>query len=186
MRTAKMYADRNYNLIHAALGLASEAGELATTINAAWMQLPFDPDNIVEELGDAFWFSAYLAQLMDARFEDLTLEPANASDMSNELAAAVLGRNPVALCMCLNAFAGDVATIVKSHVIYGKDLDDTMLLRKLQLYVTTLHLLSNIHDIPVDYVLTSNISKLQQRYPGSYSDNEAIARKDKPRLVIVQ
>ena len=187
IRTAKRLETTAENLNHAALGIGSEAGELALTVAGAWMQLPFDPKNIPEEIGDACWYVALMCQTMDWRFEELFVTPEDGSDMSNELAAAVLGRNPIALTLMLNAFGGDILSVVKAHVIYGKPLDADLLKRELSLYVTTCSLLASIHEIPFEYVLDGNINKLAKRYPDKYSDQAALARADKaPSLVLVQ
>jgi NTP pyrophosphatase (non-canonical NTP hydrolase) len=180
LRTAKDMGSIENNLVHAALGIGSEAGELSETIVAAWLNLPYVMDNLSEELGDCAWFAALMCSVMSWNFEDLILEPAEASDLSNELAAAVLRRNPPALVMCLSAFAGGVLTVVKAGVVYGKEMDVVELKRKLSLYVTTIGLISDIHDIPfVQFTLAANIAKLQKRYPEKYSDAAAIERKDK-------
>lgn len=187
IRTAKRLNNKAEDLNHAALGIGSEAGELALTIAGAWMQLPFDPKNIPEEIGDACWYVALMCQTMDWRFEGLFVTPEDGSDMSNELAAAVLGRNPIALTLCMAAFASDVLSVVKAHVIYGKELDADLLKRKLSLYVTTCSLLASIHEIPFAYVLEGNIAKLAIRYPDKYTDQAALERADKaPSLILVQ
>ena len=181
IRTAKWRGDLALDLDHAALGIGSESGELSETVVLAWMRMPFDANNLAEELGDACWYVALMSQVMGWKFEDLILEPGTASDMSPALAKAVLGRNPVALALLLGAFAGEVLTIVKAHIIYGKPLDDVMLKRKLSLYVTTASLLSDIHGFSFEEVtLKGNIEKLQKRYPDKYTDEAALARADKP------
>ena len=185
LRTAKALPIKS-QLVHAALGIASESGELANVINAAWMKLYFDPNEIPEEIGDGCWYAALLASLFEWDFKDMFLDPATASDMSVSLAGAVLGRNPVALCMQWTAFAGEIVSCVKSHVIYGKELDVALLEKNLKLFVTTAALLASIHSIPLEHILALNISKLQKRYPEEYSDFNAIERKDKQANIILQ
>ena len=53
-------------VIHAALGLASEAGEIAGLVQK-WQGQGhcLDADAIREELGDALWFAAKLARCLD-------------------------------------------------------------------------------------------------------------------------
>lgn len=180
VRTAKFFGELKDNLIHAALGISSEAGELAETIVSAWMQLPFNIHNIPEEIGDACWYAAYLCDVMDWKFEDMLLEPGDASEMSVTLAAAVIGRNPVALTLVLNQHASNITSVVKAFAIYGKPLDHELMKRELALYVTTASLLSSIHEADfTDYTLAGNIQKLQARYPDKYSDAAAIERADK-------
>lgn len=184
MRTAKMFPTLNENINHAALGIGSEAGELALTVAQAWMKMPFEVDNLSEEMGDASWYAALLCTVLELAFEDMILDPATASDMSNELAFAVVNRNPIAMTLLLSHFAGEVVSLVKAAVIYGKELDRVMLVRHLSLYVTTLNLLSDIHGFSYEKVtLRLNIEKLAKRYPDKYSDADAIARADKAIII---
>jgi len=178
-RTAKPLAFTEA-LTHAALGVTSEGGELAHTIACAWMQLPFEAKNVAEEIGDASWFAAYLCDACGWDFVDMFPDPATLSDMSEPLACAVVGTNPVALSMLACAFAADIATVIKAYTVYGKELDVELLKRSVQLYASTLSLLSDIHDIPyVAGSLVGNIAKLRARYPEVYSDFDAVNRADK-------
>jgi hypothetical protein len=179
MRTAKTLPTFHLNLMHAGIGLGTEVGELAETIACAWMQLPVDGNNISEEIGDASWYGALLCDVMSWEFHKQFAEPAVLADMSPTLASAVLGRNPVALQLCLTAFAAEVQGVVKSHVIYGKELDHTKLERALTLFLSTASLLADLHGLDYEAVLTSNIQKLRKRYPDKYTDDAAIARLDK-------
>jgi NTP pyrophosphatase (non-canonical NTP hydrolase) len=54
-----MHLMARHRLLHAALGLADEAGEFAKAVKAAvWYGKPLDETNIIEELGDVLWFVA--------------------------------------------------------------------------------------------------------------------------------
>lgn len=59
-------ARRDEGLIHAALGLASEAGEIAGLIQK-WQGQghPLDRDAIIDEAGDALWFMAKLLRMIN-------------------------------------------------------------------------------------------------------------------------
>lgn len=61
-------------IIHAALGLASEAGEIAGLVQK-WQGQghPLDREAILGELGDALWFAAKLARMFNARLSDVML-----------------------------------------------------------------------------------------------------------------
>lgn len=64
--------DSNEDLIHGAMGLSSEAGEILTIVKAhLFYGKPFDNLNMREELGDCFWYLALLAEWMGMTFEDL-------------------------------------------------------------------------------------------------------------------
>lgn len=58
MRTAKR-VDEKFDLTHAALGLAGEAGEFADAVKKHTVYgRPLDRGNAIEELGDLLWFVA--------------------------------------------------------------------------------------------------------------------------------
>lgn len=180
IRTVKWMGSPLADMNHAALGIGSETGELSETVALAWMRMPFDANNLAEEIGDICWYVALMSQVNGWKFEDLILDPATASDMSPALAKAVLGRNPVALCLMLAGFSGDILTLVKATVIYGKVLDDVLLKRKLSLFLTTASLLADIHGFSFEEVaLQGNIDKLRKRYPNAYTNADALARADK-------
>lgn len=80
MRTAKDMGSVKMNLIHAALGLTSDAGEFATAIKASEIyNKPLDFENAIEELGDCLWFIALacktlgtnMGEVMGANIEKL-------------------------------------------------------------------------------------------------------------------
>jgi NTP pyrophosphatase (non-canonical NTP hydrolase) len=59
MRTAKDMGSDKMNLIHAALGMASDAGEFVDAIKKHSIYgKELDWDNAVEEIGDVLWFCA--------------------------------------------------------------------------------------------------------------------------------
>lgn len=184
IRTAKIYPTQDWNLIHAYLGIASEVGELQENISAAWLQMPFDPLGICEEGGDISWYVAYLCDTMGWNFGELFLQPDKLSD--NELmAVAVLNKNPPAMTLVLGAIAGDIGTLVKGHLIYGKPLDADNLKLKTSHLISLTALIMDIHGISyTESCLPENIDKLKKRYPVQFTDVDAMERKDKtPSLV---
>ncbi len=66
-------ASRNTDLLHAALGLTSEVGELADPIKKAMFYgKPLDTENIREEAGDLLWYIAGpLCRALGCTLEDL-------------------------------------------------------------------------------------------------------------------
>mgnify|MGYP002738054118 CR=1 FL=1 len=59
-------ARKSDGVIHATLGLAAEAGEIAGLVQK-WQGQghDLDRDYIIDELGDALWFAAKLARVLD-------------------------------------------------------------------------------------------------------------------------
>lgn len=58
--------------LHAVLGLGTEVGELQDALKR-WLIYgkPIDKVNVVEELGDLFWYAALLARELGVSFEDV-------------------------------------------------------------------------------------------------------------------
>jgi NTP pyrophosphatase (non-canonical NTP hydrolase) len=68
-------AARNMSaLVHAAMGLASEGGEMIDAVKrAAFYGQTLDRTNIIEEAGDALWYIAYALRCVGATFEEAVL-----------------------------------------------------------------------------------------------------------------
>lgn len=62
----------NQRVLHGLLGLVDEVGELAKHIKAVkCYNQPFDRTNVIEELGDLFWFAAIMIDALDSSFEEV-------------------------------------------------------------------------------------------------------------------
>lgn len=182
MRTAKMFPTLEMNLTHAALGIGSETGELAETVAGNWMELSDSQGvvNIGEETGDGSWYAALMSAHMGWNFEDLLInDQLVVREMSFGLHKASQTFSPAALQLMLTGFAGEILTIVKAYVIYGKPLNADRLKKYLSLYVTTLAFLTEVHGLLYANILDQNIEKLRKRFPDKYSDADALARADK-------
>ena len=59
------------DIIHAILGLATEAGELLEALRSYYNGDPVDWVNLMEETGDGFWYAALLAHRGDFTFEEV-------------------------------------------------------------------------------------------------------------------
>ena len=82
LRTAKDMGSVPMNLIHAAMGLSSDAGEFVDCIKKHTIYgKKLDRENAIEELGDVLWFVALacqnlecsMAQVMQANIDKLAL-----------------------------------------------------------------------------------------------------------------
>jgi len=187
MRTAKMFPSLEMNLIHAALGIGSEIGELAETVNGIWMDLETAThsgtgglSNIQEEIGDAAWYAQLACAHLGWQFHELIVWDQQAiRDLSYPLFKASSTRSPVAVHECAVAFSGEILTIIKANAIYSKTLNEEKLKQNLALFITSLAYLSEIYEVKFEAALEHNIDKLRKRYPNKYSDADALARADK-------
>jgi NTP pyrophosphatase (non-canonical NTP hydrolase) len=70
----RLFVKRNFGsdgLMHAAVGIAGEAGELLDAIKKVWVyDKPIDRENIIEELGDIEWYMQALRSLLEITREE--------------------------------------------------------------------------------------------------------------------
>jgi len=98
-RTAKMSEDLIFNLNHAALGIAGEAGEFVDSVKKSMIyNRPVDTVNLQEELGDLLWYIALAARSLNVSLAQIAVD--NISKLqkrypekyTDELAAARLDK----------------------------------------------------------------------------------------------
>jgi NTP pyrophosphatase (non-canonical NTP hydrolase) len=62
----------NIRILHAAIGLATEAGEVQDALKKhLFYGKPLDKVNLAEEMGDIFWYMAILADSLDVSFDEI-------------------------------------------------------------------------------------------------------------------
>lgn len=62
----------NIRILHAAVGLATEAGEVQDALKKhLFYGKPLDKVNLAEEMGDIFWYMAILADVLGVSFDDI-------------------------------------------------------------------------------------------------------------------
>ena len=81
----------NTGLMYAALGLASEAGEVAGKVKKAWRDGNLDIEAIEAELGDVLWYAAAVATELDATLDYIATK--NLEKLASRKARGVLGGN---------------------------------------------------------------------------------------------
>ena len=73
LRTAKP-GDTDFDLMHAAYGVAGEAGEFADCIKKHQIYgKDFDRDNAIEELGDLLWYIALACNALDTTMDQVAM-----------------------------------------------------------------------------------------------------------------
>lgn len=183
IRTAKMFDLRRDNLVHVALGIGSEVGELCESVAFTWAALPKTPsNNIPEEIGDICWYVALLCDVMGWRFEELFDPGITEHECAIGMSYESIGK-AAWMCMALGGASGGVVGAIKSHAIYNKPLaSQDAITTKLRRMVRILVVLAAIYGAPFEeVVLEQNIAKLRERFPEKYSDSAAITRADKGR-----
>lgn len=174
MRTAKPLALEDA-LVHAAMGLISDFGEMVTIVKAARIYgKPLDRKHLVEELGDCLWFIQYAASITNNTFERVYLSSkgyisTKSFDTACLAGSISIGRLCANIEMSITSLQKRDVSIVEAHGSLA-------------------HLLSCLEDICRvaqinlwDEVAPANIEKLRRRYPSTYTDELAITRLDKSR-----
>lgn len=69
---ARMAQPENVRLLHAAIGLCTESGEIQDQLKKAiFYGKPLDKVNLAEELGDIFWYMAIMADALGVSFDEI-------------------------------------------------------------------------------------------------------------------
>lgn len=69
---ARISQPENIRLLHAAIGLATEAGEIQDQLKKAiFYGKTLDRVNLAEEMGDLFWYLAILADTLGVSFDEI-------------------------------------------------------------------------------------------------------------------
>lgn len=144
------------DLIHAALGLADEANEIALACEAE------DMENLIEELGDFCWFVALAAHALNhdpfAAYSDKQIED--------------FGTLP--------SLVGQFVGLMKKSYAYGKALpvlELTLLLDSMVLGCRGVAaIMHDMSGVTFEQILAKNIAKLRARFPDKFDTELAIHR----------
>lgn len=104
------------------------------------------------------------------QYQALAMRTAKQLSRQENLVHAALG---------VTSEAGELATAVKAHVIYGKELDRSNAMEELGDLMWFVSLMAETLEVSLEDIAQLNIAKLQLRYPNKYSDMDALARADK-------
>lgn len=148
-------------LLHAAMGICTEVGELAQAVTSVGYQRPLNKVNAMEELGDVLWYVA-------VGFDALGLPmPARPEDPGEQIGTLTLE---------LSAAAGALLDLLKKHLFYGKPFDpraaDAALAEVYRFTVAAVYEL----DYTLEHAMERNIAKLEKRYPQKFTAEAALTR----------
>jgi NTP pyrophosphatase (non-canonical NTP hydrolase) len=178
MRTNKPLATTAEKLMHAALGCGSEVGEFAMASYKMYAGSGVG-ENAIEELGDIAWYIACLCDAIAARFESLAIsKEVYIQELENEFGSNRFIGAPERHFV-LNYYAGEIQTIVKANVYYGKEFNRQKLMSAAAMVVATLNSFAEFIGSDLSSCLDANIAKLTKRYPNKFTEQAAIERADK-------
>jgi NTP pyrophosphatase (non-canonical NTP hydrolase) len=75
--------------------------------------------------------------------------------------------------------AGELIDIVKKHMVYHQPVNIVHLKEELGDLLYYFTCLTSKYNWTLEELMEENFQKLTKRYPNGYSDNDALARKDK-------
>jgi len=162
---------RNDDLIHAAFGLISEAGEIADAIKAEMVYgKPVDQVNQREEVGDGLWFVALTCRLLTISMDQLVRDlPPDRTD--------AIGRCRYAIHLADAAAA--IAMRIDSHVVGGRPLPLEAVRQELGRFLMHLRSLGTLAGVTLEQAAEGNLRKLAARFGGAGFDAERGLNRDK-------
>lgn len=155
-KAAPAYAtnQKQFDLLHAALGLSTEVLEL---------NLSNSRQNTLEELGDCLWYLTFLSTSLSVNSNDLDIKYPHRVDV------------PLTLRDFTTA-TEVMVSLIKKHVIYTKPQD-----LETQFFHLWLSFIRHLRSCNTDlfYLIGTNMDKLNTRYKSSFTPEESEQRRDK-------
>ena len=148
------------NFAHMALGIASEFFELQKAGETR------DEVNIIEEHGDLNWFVSGVCHIFDFNFKYLYNE--SVEDLTQDYFST-----------------GEICTISKGLLAYGKEVDKDHLRKNLLFLLGYLKTIAAYEEFDYIQSLQKNIDKLRARFPNKFNCEDAINRAiDNERTIL--
>jgi len=162
------------HLLHMAVGIAGEAGELAQAIYISADFNSIDKENVVEELGDLEFYLEGLRQGLQLN-RDKTVEVALVHQ-PYETSFHKVKDNAIQL----NIECSVLLDFIKKSAFYVKPVKTDLVIESLIKINNFMLELREAFVISRDRTIEHNIAKLGERYQGhNYSNEQAIDRADK-------
>lgn len=158
LRTNGTTGDTN-NLVHAALGMSSEASEIMDAIG---------PVNVLEEAGDALWFLNLAVRSMAWNFAAFVDNAGGVAPMDAHTAR-------VSLAYC----AGIACDLVKKQFAYGKSFDGQTFAQAAHGYAQALYCVLYHEGLNLQQAMAGNVAKLEKRYPNLTFDADHATNRNK-------
>ena len=163
------------HLLHMAVGIAGEAGELCQAIYDKNNVINIDKENVIEELGDLEFYLEGLRQgLQLARNQTVPLDIKFPNTATGDI--EVIKDNSI----MLNIEASILLDFIKKSTFYVKPVNVEKVIESLITINLLMLIIRDRFDITYEQTIEHNIAKLGERYQGHvYSNEQAIDRADK-------
>jgi NTP pyrophosphatase (non-canonical NTP hydrolase) len=163
------------HLLHMAVGISGESGELLEAILDVESFQHVDEENVKEELGDMeFYLEGYRQEIQVLREDTITYQDEDFSHHGISFLGATLD------FARLSAASGKLLDDTKKMAIYAKSLDIDLAIKHLKEVELYLESIRQHFGILYEETIDHNIDKLGIRYKGhNYSNEQAQNRADK-------
>lgn len=175
-QTLNEISPKQMHMLHMAVGVCGEVGELIEPLASLLITDEFDRVNAVEELGDIEFYLEGLREALEIEYIDTDLI---------RLSLFELYKCTRDICLSLPIEAANLLDAVKKETIYQKDTSDIIKasLRVMRYNLTLVYEITSIHR---EEALEANLHKLlkgdKARYKsGTFSNKAAQERADKKK-----
>lgn len=168
----------NPDLLHGALGLATEAGEF---LEASLYGL--DRVNAKEELGDITWYIPPICRALGTTIEQVE-DALGAPDIGPGSVLTTPTLLDVAGRLCVEA--AHVQDVLKRTVYYGAPLNSEAIIHRLGRIIHLIRHACVLLDTDHDEVKAININKLKARFPDRFTEAGAIERDTQHERVVLE
>lgn len=155
--------DRGFhdNVLHCALGMSGEIGELITCTT---------PEEFIEELGDFMWYAAVLFGELDAPFGSI-MQAVHSTGESRLTWVVDEGSTHYLFVMVRQCSV--VVDKVKRQIFYGKKLDVEAVAAATGIMVAAAYEWARIGGGALEDAASKNLLKLKVRYPDKFTEHAA-------------
>jgi NTP pyrophosphatase (non-canonical NTP hydrolase) len=161
----------NADLLHAGLGLTSEAGEICDAFKASMVYgKDIDVVNLLAECGDGMWFAALLSRLLKFDFHQLVMSV-------NEVQIVTNPERLVGYAFRLNLAAARISERLVDFTDDGYPLQLPLVKQDLARYIGFLRRIGDCFGWDLERAAKANIIKLDTRYGSAgFSAERALDR----------
>lgn len=149
-------------LLHGVIGILTETEEILENYKDG----KFDGVNVLEEVGDIFWYSSMLVREFNINVDNIEIGGVDIED-------------PREIIISIIVDSLKLLDILKKKLYYNKIIDGDVLSSFILLsesVITKLMKYVSINNIDYRKIFIVNIDKLRERYPDKFDSNLAINR----------
>lgn len=163
----------NPDLLHAAIGIGTEAGELIEALHVGKNGVSeYDTVNLIEEMGDVMWYVAVACHALATDIATIRIE--HHAGYINALVADHRGLGGIAILMASDA--SRIQDVLKRTIYYGAPLNTTAIIELLKHIITLIEVGCLMLSTNIEAACAINIAKLQRRFPDRFATAQAIGR----------